>query len=195
MSQFFLNTAAGPTPPFIPTSFQTQNGTAVPASNIIIVNGESSTQNNQNGIITNGGTPATTNGNEVDIILTNRATGTTTTTATSSSTLITLPLGTTPGVYTFEIVIAGFAKSGIGAPLGCGYTIVGSVRTTGTAAFLIPTQVVDHFEEGALGNPPQALASLGVSGNNAIISVTGVSDGSGGFAIDWNATLNYTFSS
>jgi hypothetical protein len=57
---------------------------------------------------------------------------------------------------------------------------------------LIPTQVVDHFEEGALS---ATTALLAVSGNNALIQVTGATDGGTGFLIDWSAFLTYTFAS
>jgi hypothetical protein len=53
---------------------------------------------------------------------------------------------------------------------------------------LIPTQAVDHFEETALIG---CTALLAVSGNNAVVTVTGVAL----LNIDWNATLNYTFAS
>jgi C1q domain len=47
MSQFFLNTDAGPTPPDIATSYVTDSGTAVPSGNILNVNGA-------NGVTTSG---------------------------------------------------------------------------------------------------------------------------------------------
>jgi len=189
MSQFFQGVTAGSLPPSVPTSFETQDGTAVPAANILIVNGIDSTENNDNGIITKGGVVGTGTSNELDVVITNRATGATTTTGAATSTAITLPLGATPGVYTFDIRVSGFANSGTGSPLGCGFTIVGSIRTTGAAATLMANQAVDHFEEAALIG---VTAVLAVSGNNALVNVTGISDGGVGFGINWNATLNYT---
>lgn len=193
MSQIYKTlTSGGPIPPNIPTSFVTDSGTVVPAANVVNINGGTSTVNNSNGIKV----IANPNGSNNEVIqLTNRATGSVTTTGAISANVITLALGAVPGVYTFDISVAGFANAGIGSPLGCGFTIVGSVRTTGAAAILIPTQVVDHFEEGTLGTAPQVTSVLSVSGNNALVTVTGKSDGVAGFVIDWVATLTYTFAS
>lgn len=190
MSQVIKNLASGPVPPSVATSYVTDiNSPAVAAANVLKVFGGSVTTNTANGIQTDGSSGS----NTLTVELTNRATGTTTTTGASTSTVITLPLGSTPGVYTFDISVAGFAKTGIGTPAGCGYTIVGSVRTTGAAATLVPNQAVDHFEEVLLQGPPQPQAVLAVSGNNALVNVTGISDGAAGFGIDWQATLIYTF--
>lgn len=189
--QFFVT--AADLPPGVLEQINTQLGNATPIAHVIIMNGKTSTENNSNGIITKGGVAGTGTQNEVDIVLTNRATGSGTTTAFTALTIITLPLGAVPGVYTFDISIAGFAKTGVGAPLGCGYTIVGSVRTDGTTATLIPLQVVDHFEEGALGTGTLTDAALDVTANSALVVVTGKTDGAAGFVIDWVATLNYTF--
>lgn len=71
-------------------------------------------------------------------------------------------------------------------PLGAGYTIVGAIRSDGATATLLPSQAVDSFEDAALaGNT----SSLAVSGNSALIQVSGVA----GFTIDWNATGSYVF--
>ncbi len=182
MSQFYVNSiGSGNLPPNVPTTFTEDSGTAVPAANNLNIVGGESTSNVTNGIQTVGA------GSTVTINLTNRATGSLTTVGATPTAVITLPLGATPGVYTFDITIAGFATAGASAPLGAGYTIVGAVRTTGAAATLLPTQQVDHFEEGALGVFPQAQASLTVSGNNAVVMVAGVA----GYTIDWNALLQY----
>ena len=178
-----INTSSGPVPPAVPTSFVTDvNSPSIPIANLENIKGGTSTANNANGLQTDGSSGS----NTLTIQLTNRVTGSITTVDASSSAIITLALGGTPGTYTFDISVAGFATAGLSAPLGAGYTIVGSVRTNGTTAFLIPTQTVDHFEEGALSASSSLLA---VSGNNALVNVTGVL----GYTIDWQATLAYTF--
>lgn len=182
-----INSASGPVPPTVPTSFVTDSGTAIPAANVLnVVTPGGGTQ----GVKTTGaGSTITITVTPVDV------TGSTTTTGIQTLPVITFPLGAVPGVYTFDITIAGFAKTGVGSPLGCGFTIVGAVRTTGAAGFLIPTQVVDHFEEGTLAAPTPVTAALAISGNNAVINVTGTTDGAAGFVIDWTAFMSYTFAS
>jgi len=182
-----INSAAGPVPPSVATSYVTDSGTAIPAANVLnVVTPGGGTQ----GIKTTGaGSTITITVSPAEI------SGSVTTTGAVTAAVITFPLGAIPGVYTFDAAVAGFAKTGIGAPLGCGFTIVGAIRTTGASATLIPTQTVDHFEEGALMGPPQVTALLGVSGNNAVVNVTGISDGAAGFVIDWTAVMEYTFAS
>ena len=185
-----ISTSSSPPPPGSVVSLTPDSGAAVVpnGAGTIDVFGGSTSINNINGIETfHGGA------NELDVKLTNRATGSVTTTGAATSALITLALGAIAGVYTFDIIVSAFAKTGIGAPLGSGYTIVGAARTDGATATLIPTQVVDHFEEGALGMAPQPGAVIAVSGNNVLVNVTGKSDGAAGFVIDWVGTLTYTF--
>ena len=112
-------------------------------------------------------------------------TGTGTTVGAVTADIITIPLGSTPGVYTFDGQIAGFEST---TPAGTGYTIVGSVRTTGAAATLCPNQAVDHFEEDALVD---CTGSLVASGNNAIFRVTGAA----GLTISWKGSAEYVFRS
>ena len=202
MSQIYKNsTSSSPT---IPTSFTTDvrnntttsPGTAIPSGNNLQVLGGTSVANTSNGIRTDANP---NNDKFVYVELTNRVVGSVTTTGAALANVVSLdlsaaPLGTS-GVYTFDITIAGFAKTGIGVPLGCGFTIVGAVRYDGVSATLIPTQVVDHFEEGTLGTPTQVQALLDVSGTSAVVTVTGKTDGAAGFVIDWVGTMLYTFAS
>ncbi len=187
MSQFYQGVTSGSLPPSVPTSFVTDSGTATPAANVInIITPGSGTQ----GVMTSGsGSTITITVNPKEV------SGSVTTTGATTAALITFPLGATPGVYTFDITIAGYAISGIGSPLGCGFTIVGSVRTTGSASVLITGQQVDHFEETGLDGVGAVTATLSVSGNNAVINVTGKSDGAAGFVIGWTGFLIYTFAS
>jgi hypothetical protein len=103
-------------------------GAVVPTAGNINVFSNTSSINTTNGIQTVKNATS-----ELDVQLTNRAVGTASTTGGASTNLITLALGTTPGVYTFDITIAAFAKTGVGAPAGAGYTISssGSLRRDG----------------------------------------------------------------
>lgn len=113
------------------------------------------------------------------------ASGAIETTDATPTALITFPCGATAGVYTFDIRVAGFANIGAGAPLAIGYTIVGSIRTDGAAATFI-NQAVDSFEEGAMSS---CSGTLAVSGNNALVTVTGVA----AYTIDWVGNLQFVF--
>lgn len=113
---------------------------------------------------------------------TNFVSGTGSTTGAVDDDLVTISLGAAANTYTFDIQVSGFESTN---PAAAGYQIFGTVRTTGAAATLVgtPDKVVN--EESALTN---AQASLIVSGNTAIVRVTGVA----GLTITWNASLTYT---
>ena len=110
-------------------------------------------------------------------------TGTGSTIGAVTSDIVTIPLGATPGTLTFDARISGFDAAG---PLGTGYILNGAVRTTGAAAVLMPGQALNEFEENATIDP--ATVDLVVSGNSAIIRVTGVA----GLTINWTVTGLYT---
>lgn len=176
-------TSGGPIPPIIATSYVTQDGTAVPAANVLIVNGFDSTENNSNGIITKGGVVGTGTSNEVDIVLTNRMQGTGNTTGVGVTTvdLITFPLGLTPATFVIDANICAFNAS---TPAGAGYSIFGTVRTTGAAASLVGTPDKINNEDAAV---VAAAVDIIVSGNNMIVRATGVN----GLSINWSAVATY----
>lgn len=128
--------------------------------------------------ITVTGNPAT---NTLTITQAEELHGSGTTVGAVTSDLITLDLGATPGVSTFDIRIAGFDSA---TPIGVGYTLVGAVRTNGIAATLLPGQSLDQFEELALIG---ATAAITVAANTAIIRVTGVA----GKTMRWVANAEY----
>lgn len=157
--------------PAVPTTFVEDTGAATPALNILNVLGGT-------GIDTSGA------GNTVTITLEGGLSGTGNTVGAVTADLITLPLGATPGTYTFDLRIAGFDAT---TPLSCGYTLVGAVRTTGAAAVLITGQALDEFEENAVIDP--ATAEITVGANNAIVRVTGAA----GLTINWKCSGEYVF--
>lgn len=91
--------------------------------------------------------------------------------------LITFPMGALATVRTFDIMIVGFNTT---TPSGVGYEIFGTVRTTGAAAILVGTPDKVLNEEAA---SITADANLVVSGNNAVVRVTGAA----GQTINWRA--------
>lgn len=178
-----INSSSGPVPPSVPTQFNTQNGNAVPLANILIINGFDSTENNDNGIITKGGVVGTGTQNEVDIVLTNRATGSVTTVDATPTTSLTFNLGATSGVYFFEGFIVAFDTTDVA---GGAYSFVSGARTTGVTGIEIGTEFKDVLEEVAMTT---ADFNVNVSGNNFIITVVGIA----AKTIDWNCYLTYRF--
>ena len=182
MSQVIKNLASGPVPPAVPTSFVTQDGTAVPAANILIVDGVDSTENNSNGIITKGGVAGTGTSNEVDIVLTNRLKGGTSTVGAVTTPMITF----TPsviGTYAIECRISAYNTT---SALGAGYSIFGTVRFDGVNANLCGTPDKIVNEEGAMS---AANVTLTVSGNNVLINGVGYAAQN----INWYGVGLYTF--
>jgi hypothetical protein len=174
-------TSSGPIPPIIPTSFQTQNGTATPAANILIVNGFDSTENNDNGIITKGGVVGTGTINEVDVVITNRQTGTVTTADATLTTIITFPMGATAGAFYVYGNVQAFNST---TPAAGTYSFSGGFRTDGVTGTELGTELHDEFEDPALVSSDVFLTA---SGNNIILSVQGV----GGLSLNWNALMEY----
>lgn len=182
MSQIFKPlTSSGPIPPIIPTSFQTDNGTAVPIANVLIVHGDDSIENNTNGIIAKGGVVGTGTGNEVDVIITNRiSVNVTTTDATpTNTTLMTMTNGTS---ITFRVLISGYDAGG---NVTTGGELVGIARATGGAATVVGTN--DTFDESDV-----ALAAVDwdvvSNGANLDMQFTGIA----ATTITWRALFEYT---
>jgi hypothetical protein len=107
--------------------------------------------------------------------------GTVSTVGATSADVLTLPLGSVASVYSLDILIEGFDSV---TPAGAAYAITGGVRTTGSAATLIGSPMIDAFEESALSG---ASVSLIASANNLLVSVTGVA----GKTIAWKARVSY----
>ncbi len=182
MSQAGINnTSSGPVPPSVATSYVTDNGTAVPAANILIVHGTQSVENNDSGIIAKGGVVGTGTSNEVDVVLTNRQTGIVTTANATPTTILTFTLGATPAVYSIEGNLVAFD---ITDAAGASYNFTSGVRTTGVAATEIGTEYKDLFEEAAMST---ADLTVSASGNTLVIQVIGIA----GKTIDWNCYLTY----
>jgi hypothetical protein len=182
MSQFYIGVTAGALPPVVPTSFVTQDGTAIPAANVLIVKAFDSNENNDNGIITKGGVAGTGTVNEVDVVITNRITGSVTTVGLTTSTLITF----TPsviGTYSFEMRIAAYNTT---SSLGAGASIFGAIRFDG-----VNTNVCDLFDE--INNDEGAMSATDISvtsaGANMLLQVTGYA----AQTINWSAVGLYTF--
>jgi hypothetical protein len=181
LSQIYKNTSSsGPIPPTVATTYVTDvNSPAVPSANVLNVIGGDTTANTNSGIRTDGSSGS----NTLTVQLTNRVKGDITTVNATPTTIITFALGATPGVYEINGSVAAFDVTDTA---GASYGFISGIRTTGAAAIEIGTQFTTNFEESAM---EPADIDVTVSGNNAIIQVTGIA----GKTIDWDALFTYRF--
>lgn len=180
MSQVYKSLTSGPVPPAVATSYVTDvNSPAIPIANVLNVFGNDTTANNNNGIRTDGSSGS----NTLTVQLTNRLQGTGTTIGATTADLVTFSLGATPGAYNFELKVIGFDAV---TPSATGFTILGTMRTSGAAATLVGTPDETVVEDVAMIT---ADVDMVASGNNLIIRSTGVA----GLTINWNVFALYTF--
>lgn len=177
-----ISAISGPVPPSVATSYVTQNGTAVPSANVLIVNANSSTENNNNGLISKGGVVGTGTSNELDIVFTNRLRGTVTTVGAVTSAIITFT-PTVIGTYSIEVRIAAYNTTSL---LGAGYSVFGSARFDGVNSNLCGIADLIVNEEGAMSS---SSVSMTVSGANILINGIGYALQT----INWSAVGLYTF--
>ena len=182
MSEFHIISTSAPPPPPVPTQFNTQNGNAVPAANILIINGFDSTENNDNGIISKGGVLGTGTANEVDIVITNRLQGTATTVGVSTTPIITFN-PTVIGTYSIEARVCAYNTT---SSLGAGYSMFAAIRFDGVNSNLCgtPDRIVN--EEGAMSS---ANCTITVSGGSVFVNGVGYA----AQTINWSAVGLYTF--
>jgi hypothetical protein len=174
LSQIYKTVASTPS---VATTYHTQNGDAVPAANILNIYAADTNEDNDNGIRTIG------SGNTVTVQLTNRITGTVTTTDATPTVLVTVSLGATPGVY---LVTGDVTAYNTTDSAGASYTFEGAATTTGLVGTEIGNEQKNQFEQAAMAD---ADFELGVSGNNAVITVTGIALKT----INWSCLFNYRF--
>ncbi len=176
-----ISTSSGPVPPSVATSYETQNGTAVPLANILIVDGFDSTINNENGIATRGGVVGTGVQNELDVILTNRFHGNVTTVGATTADAVTFALGATPATFFFNFRAVLFDAV---TPAGAGYETFTTVRTDGITPTIIgDTDSITHEDAALIATT----AMVVTSGNSIIFQVGGVA----GLTINWVVTGTY----
>lgn len=181
MSQFFIATTSGNLPPSVATSYVTDSGTAIPAANVLNVNGATAAINNTNGVQT----LANPNGsNNLVIELTNRIVATAKTTdGVTPVQVYSFPLGATPGAYLFFTRLIAYDQT---SNQGAGYSSYRSVRTDGTTATLIGADTGFIEEELDLR---EVNAVNSVVGNNQVLTVTGVT----GHTVNWQVLVEFVF--
>lgn len=119
----------------------------------------------------------------ITIAASGELTGSVTTSDATPTAALTQAAGATPGVYRIEARVAAFNTTDT---LGSGYSVFGTVRTTGAATVLVGVPFRDDDEEVGMTT---SNADIVVSGNNWIVQVTGVA----GKTIKWKADAYYTF--
>lgn len=184
MSQIYKALTSGPVPPSVATSYVTDNGTAIPVANVLRVLGTDSSDFHPEGIQTSG------LGNVLDIIRTNHISGTVTTPDATVTTIITFPLlfngSPLASAWLFDCDIVGLtvAPSTI-VGLACGFNVFGVVRSDGLSATIVQTPDKLYNRNNAIVTSD---SNLSTSGNNMILTVTGVVD----YTIKWRASVTYT---
>lgn len=176
MSQIYIPVSDSVIPVDVPTSFVTDNGTAVPAVHILNVNGGFTDSNNTNGIATVANPVPTVGTNNLIIQLTNRFS--------SSATILSDPipapivivsfnLGGSTAAYRFKFdVIARVTATtqpliNIGDTMG--YTLFSTFKTIASVASIIETPFIDADEEI---NVQSALLTMIAAGNFAALQFT-----------------------
>ena len=177
MSQIYKSGVSGPVPPSVATSYLTDDGTAVPALNILNVLGNDSIVDNDNGIATTG------SGNTVTAVLTNRISVSLTTSDGAGQTQTTTLMTPTDATsVTFRMYLTGYDTINDEA---IGGEQVGLARKSGGVAVVVGTNdTFDEFDAALGANDWEVQAS----GGNLIISVTGIV----GRTINWKTIFQYT---
>jgi len=170
-------TGGGGSPPDVPTQFTTNDGIAVPVANNLNIFAEDSTQNDDNGITTEGA------GDTVTILITNRLQNSGTTNGAVNLDLISFSLGATPANYIFEIKIAAFSPLN---NVGGGWSLFGTVRTDGATATQIETEDKINNKDALIAT---ADVNFATSGNSFVLRVTG---SAGITDLNWSAVGLYT---
>jgi len=176
-----ISATSGPVPPAVPTQFTADDSTTgIPASNNLNLFSRDTSDNNDNGIQTSADP---NNSDNFYVELTNRITGTVVTTDATPTTLISFSLGAFPGTIIAQGDVTAY---NVTDAAGASYTYAGAAITDGLNATEISVENLNVFEQAAM---TAATITLGVSGNNAVITVTGIV----GKRINWNALFTYRF--
>lgn len=179
MSQLYKSLTSGPVPPSVATSYITDDGTAIPAANILNVNGVDSEENNVNGILTRANPDLSDN---LEIVITNRLQGITSTSGAVSSNIVVFT-PTVVGTYSIEFRISVYNETSL---LGAGYSLFGAIRFDG-----VNSNICDIFDE--IVNEEGTMTNLDIAVTVAGANVQLVGTGYGAEEINWAAVGLYTF--
>jgi len=179
VSQIIKSLLSGPVPPDVPTSFITDDGTAIPLVNILNVDGLDSIENNNDGIVTRANPDL---GNNLEIILTNRISVTAITSDGAGQTqTVTLMTPTNATAIEFNSSFIGYDSANDeaagGAQEGIARKSAGAVTVIGT------NDSFDESDAGLLTVDWDIIAS----GGDLIARFIGVA----GRTIVWRCTFTY----
>jgi hypothetical protein len=168
----------------------TQSGNATPISDVIILNGYDTTENNVFGIETKGNTnggnpPGTGTTNETDVYLTNRFHGSGTTTDATPTTISTCPMTTNPATFQFVVNLVAYDVTD-NSSLATVATL--SFRTTGGVPVLLSNDDFVTQEDAAGAFPAATAINFNGSSTQFSVIVTGVA----GKTIKWLCHGTYT---
>jgi len=181
MSQFFIQGSGGAPPPPGTVGFLSgqigSNPVGPDGANNINIFAEDTTDNVDNGTQTRGDSAT----NTVYVQITNRQTATVTTANATPVTLLTFAMPSVAGTYYIYGNVQAFTSTG---PAGGAYSFSAGYLTNGATSTELGTEFHDTFQSASLLTSDIALSA---SGNNAILTVTGVA----GLTINWNALLEF----
>ena len=194
MSEFHIISTDANIPSDVPTSFQTDDGTGVPAAHILIMHGYDSTENNVFGITSKGdgaagNPPGTGLANEVDYYLTNRDHSNATTVGVTTANVITFSPPSTRGIYDLTFYVAGWCDTDT---LGASYQVTGSVRSNGVNLATTGTPVRTMVGDTTLFSV-ELVDVVIAAGPSIVLQATGLSPLGVDKTIKWTAVMTYTF--
>jgi hypothetical protein len=176
LSQYFVTTESGPSPPDVPTTFQTEDGDAVPALNILNLLTDSTIDNFDDGITNDG------SGNTVTHYLTNRTVQTATTSdGGGQSQSVTLFTPVDDKGFTYRVLVNGYDATNNET---AGGELIGMGRKEAGAVTVISDN--DVFSDSDAG---LASADWNIVANGADVDMdfTGVA----GRSIVWKVLFEY----
>lgn len=180
MSQVSVSLPGGG--PSIPTSFITDDGTAIPVANTLNIIGEDTSEDNDNGIQT-AATPDL--GDTVAVQLTNRMTASVNTTDGSTVLCLSFDLGATPATYAFSGTVCGYNVTTPGSHVT---DFAFAARTDGTIADAFGANFFNSFEEASMAASNVSIGDTGGTGGNEVeVFVIGIA----GQTIHWSVVMQY----
>lgn len=180
MSQFYQGVTTGVLPPVVATSYVTDDGTAIPATSVLNVNGLDTIEDNANGILTRANPDLS---NNLEILLTNRISVTATTSDGGSQTqTVTLITPANASSISFKCAFIGYDAANDEAAGGSQEGI--ARKSAGVAVIVGINDSSDQSDAGLAAVDWNVISS----GANLSAEFVGIA----GRTITWTATFIYS---